>query len=105
MPRWSVEIPRGRTKIRLTYGLDRHIGFFAVVLHPGGKVEYDALHQGYTGLPGLLDFLVESGVFTRDDMEEGLEALLTADDPGDIEGDAGLVAEMVCRIKMAAAED
>ena len=105
MPRWSVEIPRGRTKIRLTYGLDRHIGFFAVVLHPGGKVEYDSTRPGYRGLPGLLDMLVEAGAFTRDDMEEGLEALLTADDPGDIEEDAGIVAIMVFRLKRAAAGD
>jgi len=106
MPRWNLVVDRQRTELEIAYGYGRALGFFLEVRSPGGRlVEYDALGDRYDGLPGLVDALIESGVFQRDQVEEALEAMLTVDSAAEVEDlDIRQIAMMVERLKKAAGE-
>ncbi len=106
MAPWNMTVDRDGSSVQATYGYDRALGFFLEVRRPGGRlVEYDALGDRYDGLPGLIDALIESEVFLRDQVEEALEAMLMVDSAAEIENsDIRLVALMVETLKQAAGE-
>jgi len=106
MARWNMTVERDGSAVQATYGYDRALGLFLEVRSPGGRlVEYDALGDGYDGLPGLIDALIESGVFSRNQVEEALEAMLMVDSVAEVEDlDIRQIALMVERLKQAAGE-
>jgi len=74
MARFSLALSDG-TKI--TYGWDAALKFFLVaVRHRRRLLDYDATISGYDGLRGLLKALVASEVYSQDQLETGLDALL-----------------------------
>ena len=81
------------------------MGFY-VVASRGAKrlLEYDATMDTYDGLRGLLRALVAVGVFTKDEVEDGLDALLWVDSFEDIQNSqARAIATIVFRLKQVAA--
>ena len=106
MARFETLVAREGNELLLSYGYDRALGFFAEICAPGRpSVEYDALTDNYSGLPGLLNFLVESGFFQRVQLEEALEAVLMVDTAAEIEdSDIRQIAELVERLKEAAGD-
>lgn len=106
MARFDMTVEHRGAELEVAYGYDRALGFFLEVRSPGGRlVEYDALGDRYDGLPGLVDALIESGVFQRDQVEEALEAMLTVDSAAEVEDlDIRQIALMVERLKQAAGE-
>jgi len=103
MPRFQLSLPNGTL---ITYGVDRFMGFFCEA-HRGHRrlLDYDFTTPGYTGLPGLLDALVSTGIFTRDQVEAGLEALLRVQSTEEIQDEyARTVAVMAHKLKEAAGE-
>ena len=93
------ETPAGRMTV--TYGFDRHVGFFCVVTQGRNKLgDYDSLCPGYTGLPGLLHNLVVAGVVTQDDINEALRILPLVDEVPEIDDNyVRLAAEIISNLK------
>jgi hypothetical protein len=106
MPRFKVVLHRDGQRVVVSYGWSATLGFFVTVIRSGTKIlDYDGLSPGYRGLPGLLDALVEAGVFTREAVEEALTALMVVDDPESIDRDElRTVAKIVFNAKTAAGE-
>lgn len=67
-------------RIFATYGYDgpSGLGFYVHVHDAGYVAKYDGQHEYDPVLPlqGALDFLIEKGFFSRDDLEEALERLI-----------------------------
>lgn len=105
MARFEVTIEREGAELSLEYGFDKLMGFFLTVSFRGvQKADYDCLDDSYSGLPGLLDVLVESGAFSRSDIEEALTSLMTMDS-SDIEDKAVQQAAIVIEnLKLAAGD-
>ena len=111
MARWRLVLIVDGMQVRLSYGYSRHLGFFLEIRNHSAAgcwsqvVDYSLLDDNYQGLPGLLNALVDSGVFSRSVVEGALEALLVVDDPLDIyEADVRSIATLVYNVKMAAGE-
>jgi len=106
MPRWNLIVDRQGAELDIAYGYDPAVGFFLDVECPGRMlVEYGALSDDYDGLPGLIDALIASGVFSRDQVEEALEAMLMVDSVAEVEDlDIRQIALIVERLKQAAGE-
>ena len=103
MPRFQLTLP---DETVVAHGWDAALGFF-LVARRGRRLllDYDATAPGYDGLPGLLRALVAPGLFTTDEVEDGLEALLRVEDIKAIE-DPGTraVAIITQQFKQAAAD-
>jgi len=90
----------------VVHGWDAALGVF-LVARRGRKLllDYDATTHGYDGLQGLLRALVASGVFSRDEVEAGLDALIQVESVEDIPEPAPrAVATIVQTTKLAAAD-
>ena len=102
MSRNQIVLPNG---IRIVHGWDGALGFY-VVASRGAKrlLEYDATQPGYDGLRGLLRALVAAGLFSTDEVEAGLDALLRVDYFKDIQNpQARAIATIFFRLKQVAA--
>lgn len=105
MTRHRVVLP-GEHRIIVVYGYDpAGLGFFLSVVTAGKRVvEYDALQDGYQGLPGLLRALQAAGVVHADAIHAALDVLVESD-VTDIEDDGiRAVAEMVSNLRREAGE-
>ena len=93
------ETPTGRMNV--TYGFDRHVGFFCTVTRGRNRlVDYDSFHPDYADLPGLLHSLVVAGVVTQDDMNEALRILPLVEDVQEIDdNDVRLAVEILSNLK------
>lgn len=105
MARWTLNLEHEGDELQLSYGFDRSLGFFATVECGGNQtVDYDAMDADYDGLPGLLDVLIESGAFAREQIEEALTSLMIMDS-SDIEDTTTRQAAIVIEnLKMAAGD-
>ena len=103
MPRFEITLSDGT---RIVFGWDAFLGFFCEARRGRRRVlDYDALTEGYRGLPGLLDALVAAEVFTQDEIEAGLTAVMQVCCTDDIEDDhVRAVATIVHQLKQAAGE-
>jgi len=90
----------------VVHGWDATLGYF-LVAHRGRRLllDYDATTQGYDGLQGLLRAVGAYGLFSRDEVEAGLDAMLQVESVEDIPDPAAkAVAVIVQNIKQAAAD-
>ena len=103
MPRYQITLSDGTI---LTFGWDLFLGFFTEVRMGRRRVlDYDAMQPDYNGLPGLLDALVSAGVFSQDQKEAGLDALLSVPCTDEIKDEyARAVAVIAHNLKRAAGE-
>ena len=103
MPRYQIVLPDGTI---IVYGWDKFLGFFCEARQGRRKaLDYDALTDGYQGLPGLLRELVVAKVFTQDQVEAGLTAVLQIRCTDEIEDDhVRAIATIVHQLKQAAGE-
>lgn len=103
--RFDVQHPSDPT-VRAEVGLDHAVGFF-ITTYKGRRVvrQYDALHRGYNGLPGLLAALVAHGFFTEDDVLLARQELAHRG-AGEVEDrDVRRAAEVIENLRAAAAEE
>lgn len=103
MPRFTITLPDGTTVV---FGWDPFLGYFCEARRGRRKlVEYDFTTPGYTGLPGLLDALVAAGIFTGDQVEAGLDALLRIQSTDEIQDEhVRAVSSITQKLKLAAGE-
>jgi hypothetical protein len=70
MPRWWLQVVRDGLTLRVQYGVSPLMGYWAVVFLPDGRrAAYDRATPDYTDLPGLLGFLVQTGVFDQEQVQ------------------------------------
>lgn len=102
MPRWWLQVVRDGGVLRVQYGFSPLMGHWAVVFRPDGtRAGYDRSSPDYTDLPGLLGFLVQTGVFDQEQVQAAQSSGENAV-PEDIEDPE--VRQIVANLQQAAAE-
>jgi len=72
-----MTVERQGETFRLSFGFNLSLGFSLKVAHAGKLlVSYHSIVTDFTGLSGLLDALVDAGVFGRETIQEGLCAVV-----------------------------
>mgnify|MGYP001443775322 CR=1 FL=1 len=94
MSNLTLERPTG--SISLSYGFDASYGFVLSVIGPGdARCHFFSIIDGYEGLAGVLETLVETGAFDAGQITEALCAVLLGTSEESIDSPQAL---QVCRI-------
>ena len=103
MSRFQLVLQNGTV---IVHGWEIALGFF-LVARKGRRtlLDYDVTSNAYDGLQGLLRALVAAGLFSMDEVEAGLDALLQVESVENIPEPAPrAVAIIVHHVKLAAAD-
>lgn len=86
MNRSIMVLERDGDEIRLHYGFEPDLGFSISIVRYGKlQVAYHSIVRDHTGLSGLLDALIDFGIFSRGQVQEAMCALLLAGSADDVD--------------------